>query len=119
MYNFHASASAYMQFWNDCNSITSSTVQVTCHQIWHAFVQESLRTISSAQRTHLELWEDLTINQVVTQAFAKLGNMKLEKNIHVQSVARSTSSLQMLWPIVMLLIEKILLRSPIRFEGPR
>jgi hypothetical protein len=29
MYNFHASASAYTQFWNDCNSITNSTVQVT------------------------------------------------------------------------------------------
>ena len=29
MYNFHASASAYTQFWNDWNSITNSTVQVT------------------------------------------------------------------------------------------
>jgi hypothetical protein len=74
MYNFHASASAYMQFWNDCNSITNSTVQVTRRQIWHAFVQESLRTVASARSTHLELREDLTINQVVTQAFAKLGN---------------------------------------------
>jgi len=29
MYNFHASASAYTQFWNDCNSTTNSTVQIT------------------------------------------------------------------------------------------
>ena len=74
MYNFHASASAYTQFWNDCNSITNSTVQVTQRQIWHAFVQESLRTIASFQNINLELREDLNIHQVVTEAFAKLGN---------------------------------------------
>jgi hypothetical protein len=74
MYNFHASASAFMQFWNDCNSITNSTTQITRRQIWHAFVQESIRAISSAQNTQLELREDLTIHQVITEAFAKLGN---------------------------------------------
>jgi hypothetical protein len=38
MYNFHASASAYMQFWNDCASVTDSNVQLTQHHIWQAFV---------------------------------------------------------------------------------
>ena len=33
MYNFHALASAYTQFWNDCNSITNSTCQITQQQI--------------------------------------------------------------------------------------
>ena len=74
MYNFHASASAFTQFWNDCNSITISTFQITRRQIWHAFVQESLRTIASIQNINLELQEDLNIHQVVTEAFAKLGN---------------------------------------------
>jgi len=74
MYNFHASASAFTQFWNDCNSITISTFQITRRQIWHAFVQESLRTIASIQNINLELREDLNIHQVVTEAFAKLGN---------------------------------------------
>ena len=74
MYNFHASASAFTQFWNDCNSITISTFQITWRQIWHAFVQESLRTIASIQNINLELQEDLNIHQVVTEAFAKLGN---------------------------------------------
>jgi hypothetical protein len=74
MYNFHASASAYTQFWNDCNSITNSTVSVTRRQIWHTFVQESIRTIASVKNINLELREDLTIHEVVTQAFAELGN---------------------------------------------
>ena len=45
MYNFHASASAYMQFWNDCTSVTDSKVKVTRHQIWHAFVQNQLEQL--------------------------------------------------------------------------
>ena len=72
MYNFHALASAYTQFYNDCTSITNSTVQVTQCQIWHAFVQESIRTIASARKMNLELQEDLNLNEVVTQAFAIL-----------------------------------------------
>lgn len=74
MYNFHASASAYMQFWNDCTSVTDSKVQVTRRQIWQAFVQESIRTISSVNNENLELPEKLPIEEVAKQAFAKLGN---------------------------------------------
>ena len=74
MYNFHASASAYMQFWNDCTSVTDSKVQVTQRQIWQAFVQESIRTIASVNNENLELPEKLPIDEVAKQAFAKLGN---------------------------------------------
>ena len=74
VYNFHASTSAYTQFWNDCISVTSSEVQVTRRLVWQAFVQESIRTIASVQKINLELREDLNIHEVVTQAFAKLGN---------------------------------------------
>jgi hypothetical protein len=74
MYNFHASASAYMQYWNDCTSVTDSKVQVTRHHIWQAFVQESIRTIASVNNNNLELPENLNIEQVTKQAFERLGN---------------------------------------------
>ena len=74
MYNFHASASAYTQFWNDCTSVTNSDVQLTRRLVWQAFVQESIRTIASTKKINLELREDLNIHQVVTGAFMKLGN---------------------------------------------
>jgi hypothetical protein len=74
VYNFHASASAFTQFWNDCNSITNSNHQVTCRQVWHAFIQESIRTIASNKDINLELREDLSIDEVTAEAFAKLGN---------------------------------------------
>ena len=74
MYKFHASASAYMQFWNYCTSVTDSKVQVTRCQIWQAFVQESIRTIASVNNENLELPEKLPIEEVAKQAFAKLRN---------------------------------------------
>jgi hypothetical protein len=74
MYNFHASASAYMQYWNDCASVTDSKVQVTRRHIWQAFVQESIRTIASLNNNNLELPENLNIEEVTQQAFEKLGN---------------------------------------------
>jgi hypothetical protein len=74
MYNFHASASAYTQFWNDCAAVTSSSVQVTRRLVWQTFVQESIRTIASVKNINLELREDLNLNQVTREAFLKLGN---------------------------------------------
>jgi CxC5 like cysteine cluster associated with KDZ transposases len=74
MYNFHASASAYTQHWNDCASVTDSKVQVTRRHIWQAFVQESIRTIASVNSNNLELPENLNIEEVTQQAFKKLGN---------------------------------------------
>ena len=73
-YNFHASTSAFVQFWIDCNSVTNSNIKVTRHQIWQAFIQESIRTIATAKDIDLELKENLTIKEVATEAFVKLGN---------------------------------------------
>ena len=63
-----------MQFWIDCNSVTNSNIKVTRHQIWQAFIQESIRTIATAKNIDLELKENLTIKEVATEAFVKLGN---------------------------------------------
>jgi len=74
IYNFHASASAFMQYWNDQSSIGDSNFQIMRRQVWQAFVQESIRTIASAKDMDLELKENLTIEEVAEEAFATLGN---------------------------------------------
>jgi len=83
MYNFHGSAAAYTQFWNDCNSITDTKLQITRRLIWQAFIQESVRSVASSKRLNLELPERLTIKEVAEQAFSKLGDagkIELAKN---------------------------------------
>lgn len=74
MYNFHASASAYTQFWNDCNPVGDSNLQVTRCQIWQTYMQESIRSIASTKNINLELAERLTIKEVAEQAFSILGD---------------------------------------------
>ena len=75
MYSFHASAAAYMEFWNN-NFVTvdaQCSVKVAQLQIWQTFVQESIRTISATSGINLELKDGLLINEVTTEAFSLLG----------------------------------------------
>jgi len=62
MYNFHASASAYTQFWND--SFGTPSCQVTRRQIWQAFVQESIRSIANMSNMDFEATQNLAIDDV-------------------------------------------------------
>ncbi len=71
MYNFHASASAYAEYWN--NTFGTETTSVTRPHIWQAFVQETLRTVAEESELDLELNDGLNIKEVTTQAFAILG----------------------------------------------
>jgi len=43
MYSFHASASAYTEYWNNSFGVFAEDkpLELTRHQIWQAFVQES------------------------------------------------------------------------------
>ena len=70
MYNFHASTSAYAEFWNSNFSIHSS---LSRRHIWQAFLQESIRLIAAASNSSLILHDSLTANEVATQAFEQLG----------------------------------------------
>ena len=76
IYSFHASAAAYMEFWN--NSYASLNPESTCFVsrriVWQAFVQESVRNISLASKQHLTLSDKLSINEVTQEAFNHLGN---------------------------------------------
>jgi hypothetical protein len=75
MFSFHASASAYTEFWN--NSFWShhkgNSKKLSRRQIWQAFVQESVRSIADASEINLELQDGLAIDDVTKQAFSVLG----------------------------------------------
>ena len=75
MFSFHASASAYTEFWN--NSFWShhqgNSKKLSRRQIWQAFVQESVRSIADASGINLELQDGLAIDDVTKQAFSILG----------------------------------------------
>jgi len=75
IYSFHASASAYTEYWN--NSVWKHQFVnfkgITRRHVWQAFVQESIRTISSAYGTDLTLRDGLAIDEVTKEAFEHLG----------------------------------------------
>ena len=72
MYSFHASTSAYTDYWNHSYSSTSIH-NITRRHIWQAFVQESVRSLASDTGTSLVLPNRLPIEQVPGQAFELLG----------------------------------------------
>lgn len=71
MYSFHASASAYSQYWNI--TFGTKSTNVSRAHIWQAFVQDSLRTIAAESKIDVELNYPLNIKEVTTQAFELLG----------------------------------------------
>jgi hypothetical protein len=71
MYNFHASASAYAEYWN--NTFGTEQFSVTRPHIWQAFVQQSVRTIAEECGIDVEFDDGLNIKEVTTQAFSILG----------------------------------------------
>lgn len=72
MVSFHASASAYTEFWNNSHHQGNSK-KLSRRQIWQAFVQESIRSIAYASEINLELQDGLAIDDVTKQAFSILG----------------------------------------------
>ena len=75
MYNFHASAAAYRDFWNASfyNHHQGNSRKLSCRQIWQAFVQESIRSIAATSQMNLQLQDGLAINDVTKEAFSILG----------------------------------------------
>lgn len=74
-YTFHASVSAYAEFWNNTFHANKPTKfkGVTRRHVWQAFVQETIRTVASASGNELILRDGLPIDQVVSEAFVILG----------------------------------------------
>jgi len=75
IYNFHASAAAFTEFWNDAvwKMQPGNSPKLSRRQIWHTFVQESIRSIACSFGLNLELYDGLNIDQVTQEAFKILG----------------------------------------------
>lgn len=75
IYSFHASASAYVEYWNDSVQKHHSVnfKGITRRQVWQAFVQESIHTIASAHENDLTLKNGLAIDEITKEAFEHLG----------------------------------------------
>ena len=75
MYNFHASAAAFTEFWNTAfrKMQARNSPKISRRQVWQTFVQESIRTIASSFGLNLELEDGLPINQITKHAFTILG----------------------------------------------
>ena len=71
MYSFHASASAYSQYWNI--TFGTKSTNISRAHIWQVFVQDSLLTIAAESNIDVELNHPLNIKEVTTQAFELLG----------------------------------------------
>jgi hypothetical protein len=75
MYHFHASTSAYTEFWNSSywkiQDVSSSPL--TRRHVWQSFVQESIRTIAAVAGLDIELRDDLAIDEIPREAFTILG----------------------------------------------
>lgn len=76
MYSFHASASAYTEFWNNSygNIDKDSVTTITRRQVWQAFIQESIRTVASEANDTLCIQDGLSISEKTKAAFEQLGS---------------------------------------------
>ena len=75
IYHFHASASAFAEFWNDTfwSSQKTQSRKISRRQIWHTFIQESMRTVAKSSGVTLEMQNGIPIAEVTKQAFIQLG----------------------------------------------
>ncbi len=76
MYSFHASANAYVEYWNNSFGLQNpfKAVKLSRRQIWQAFIQESIQTIAGSSNILFEIDANTAIDQVTEQAFNLLGN---------------------------------------------
>ncbi len=75
VYNFHASAASYTEFWNSSFLVSQSSVvgKLSRRHIWQAFVQESIRMVGALSDTNLTLGDNLPVDEVTKEAFHILG----------------------------------------------
>ena len=75
MYSFHASASAFTEFWNNTSwrFHEGNAKKITRRQVWQSFVQESIRSIAAVSNINIELQDGLKIDEVMKEAFDVLG----------------------------------------------
>src|ERR1700683_4838968 len=92
IYHFHASSSAFVEFWNDtfCASQKTQSRKISQRQIWHTFVQESMRIVAKSSGVILEMENDIPIAQVTKKAFIRLGDSGVIKCARNHSCSQCT-----------------------------
>ena len=71
-YSFHASVAAYAEFWTNSYGKQGS-LKIEGHQIWQAFVHETVRTIAQASGVTFETNDNPSIDDFTHDVFAILG----------------------------------------------
>jgi len=87
MYNFHGSASAYAEYWNNT---FGTEISVTRPHIWQAFIHESTRTIAEESGIDVEFDDGLNIKEVAIQAYSLLGENGIIRAADKHSCAECT-----------------------------
>jgi hypothetical protein len=89
MYSFHASSSAYMEYWNH-TYVTQPTSRISRRHVWQAFVQESVQTLSSDTGQSLVVPYNLPIEEVPKKAFHSLGSNGVIQPAHHHACTECT-----------------------------
>ncbi|TDL25084.1 hypothetical protein BD410DRAFT_686070, partial [Rickenella mellea] len=74
-YSFHASSSAFTEFWNDSFWSGQNTTcrKLSRRQVAAAYVQETIRRVAQSSGCQLTIADNLPIDQVTKEAFENLG----------------------------------------------
>jgi hypothetical protein len=72
-YSFHASPSAFAEFWTNSVGVQNS-VELTRRHVWQAFVAETIRMIAQDFEYNLTVRKDLPIDSLVAEAYRILGS---------------------------------------------
>jgi len=76
-YSFHASASAFTQFWNDSYALEHVQGSLYRAQTWQAFIQESICLLTGSSAIDFEMRANSNIDDLVLSAFDHIGEMGL------------------------------------------
>ena len=92
IYHFHASSSAFAEFWNATfwSSQKTQSKKISPRQIWHSFIQESRRTVAKSSGVTLVMEDSISIEEVTKQAFIQLGGNGVIKSAQNHSCAECT-----------------------------
>ncbi|KAF8991269.1 hypothetical protein BDQ17DRAFT_1255080 [Cyathus striatus] len=89
IYSFHASAAAYMEYWN--NSFGNEK-EISQRQVWKAFIHESIHMVAKPSGVNFISLDGLSIIALTEEAFARLGE---NGKIHA---SHNRSCLGCAWP---------------------
>src|ERR1700728_3408027 len=114
IYHFHASSSTFAEFWNDTfwSSQETQSRKISQRQIWHTFVQESMRMVAKSSGVTVEMENDIPMAQVTKNAFIleTTESSSVLKTILVLNALINTKKLQIESQVMTLLLYLVLMK---------